>query len=102
MSPKWPDGKEMTALECLDNLHRCALCHKAEDPAGWMRHCREMRNSVEAELRIMELLRTQSTGATYKFDERENKYALTIYLESPLTKEEEKQIEDSLNFINLD
>lgn len=71
-----------TAIEALDNLHRCALCHRAKDPKGWLKHCREMRDIVEAELRALEPVKERVVAMRRSACETTD--SITIYLSKGL------------------
>lgn len=86
-----------TAIEALDNLHRCAACYRSKDQAGWMRHLREMRDVAEAELNAVDNLRKNALEAVYEPDGIGHSTALKIYLAQPLDECDIKRIERLLD-----
>ena len=47
----------MTSKEAFDNLHRCALCYKSSNHDEWINHCRKVRNIVEKDLQVLDILK---------------------------------------------
>lgn len=46
-----------SSKEALDNLHRCALCYQSENKNEWIKHCRKVRDIVDKDLDLLEIIK---------------------------------------------